>query len=155
MERTIVHERTAVRERTAVGERSGVERWPIGAGDRRRAPVAGGPELEIVIGARLGLPVGVLEVTVPAGGAMPEHDHGVSEALLVPLEGSLRLVEPGEPGGVTDLEPGVLATIPAGCRVRLENSGEEDSRLLVVLTPADFVAQLEGWPAPGEAALRA
>jgi hypothetical protein len=24
-----------------------------------------------------------------------------------------------------------------------------------VLTPADFVAQLEGWPAPGEAALRA
>lgn len=126
----------------------GVQRWQVGAGARRRAPVPDGPELEVVIGADRGHPFGVLDVTVPAGAAMPEHDHGVSEALLVPLAGSLRLVEAER---VTELEPGALATIPVGCRVRLENAGETEARLLVLLSPADFVAQVERWPAATEA----
>lgn len=50
-----------------------VRRWELGEGERRRAPVANGPTVEIVIGA------------------------------------------------VVELEPGVLATIPVGRRVRLEN----------------------------------
>lgn len=128
-------------------ERAGVERWQTGEGARRRAPVPDGPELEIVIGAGRGHPFGVLDVTVPVGAAMPEHDHGVSEALLVPLAGSLRLVEVGEAERATELASGALATIPVGCRVRLENAGEVEARLLVVLSPADFVAQTERWPA--------
>lgn len=131
-------------------ERPGVQRWRIGASARRRAPVPDGPELEVVIGADQGHPFGVLDVTVPAGAAMPEHDHGVSEALLVPLAGSLRLVEAGETERVTELEPGALATIPVGCRVRLENAGATEARLLVLLDPADFVAQVERWPAAAE-----
>lgn len=121
-----------------------VELWQIGTGDRRRAPIAAGPVLETVIGARSGRPFGVLDVSVPPGGSMPEHDHGASEALLIPREGVLRLVDNGH---VTELVPGTLATIPIGCRVRLENPGDEVARLFVVLTPPDFVAQLGNWPA--------
>jgi len=125
--------------------RTGVERRRLGDGERRQAPVPAGPELEIVVGAGDG-PFGVLDVTMPVGGAMPEHDHGASEVLLVPRAGSLRLVEAEGTRRVTELEPGVLATIPVGCRVRLENAGSEEARVLVVLSPPDFAAKIEGWP---------
>jgi len=124
----------------------GVEQWQLGHGRRRQAPVPGGPAIEIVVGADHDQPVGVLEVAVPVGGAMPEHDHGDSAVLLVPLVGRLRLVEAGEGGHVAELEPGVLATIPVGQRVRLENAGDEEARTLAVLTPPDFVRGIEGWP---------
>lgn len=139
----------AMREMTSESNgraRAGVEGWVIGEGRRHKAPMPGGPELEIVIGAERGRAAGVLDVTVPVGAAMPEHDHGVSEALLVPRAGRLRLVEVGETERATELEPGALATIPVGCRVRLENTGDVIARLLVVLTPADLVAQIERWP---------
>jgi quercetin dioxygenase-like cupin family protein len=137
-----------------VGQNDGVARWRIGDSRRQRAPVPEGPEVEIVIGADRGLPVGVLEVTVPVGGAMPEHDHGASATLLVPLAGSLRLIEAGDVGRATELEPGTLATIPIGCRVRLENAGDQEARMLAVLTPPDFAGQLEGWPAAEGAGTR-
>ena len=124
----------------------GVQRWELGTGERRRAPVANGPAVEIVIGADAGRLAGVLVVSVPAGAAMAEHSHGESEAMLIPQSGRLRLVE-ADNGAVVELEPGVLATIPVGQRVRLENPTDEDARTLVVLTPADFTAQLAAWPA--------
>lgn len=124
--------------------RGGVELWRIGGGDHRRASVPGGLELETVIGARPGRPFGLLDVTVSARGAMPEHDHGASEALLILRSGALQLVEAT---CVTELVPGTVATIPVGCRVRLVNAGEEDAHLLVVLSPADFLVQLQGSPA--------
>lgn len=124
-----------------------VERWQLGQQARRQAPMPGGPAIEIVVGADRGLPVGVLSVALPPGGAMPEHDHGDSTVVLVPLAGRLRLVEAGDGGSVTELEPGALATIPVGQRVRLENAGDGRAQTLAILTPADFVRRLESWPA--------
>lgn len=122
------------------------ERWQLGEGARRRAPFAGGPDVEIVVGADSGQAVGVLEVVLPVGCAMAEHDHGDSAVLLVPLAGRLQLIEGGEDGRASELEPGVLATIPAGQRVRLENAGADEARTLAVLTPPDFVKGIESWP---------
>jgi quercetin dioxygenase-like cupin family protein len=123
----------------------GVQRWELGNGERRQAPVPNGPAIEIVIGADAGRPAGVLVVTVPAGGAMPKHDHGASETMLIPQSGRLRLVD-ADDGSVVELEPGVLATIPVGQSVTLENPTDQDARTLVVLTPPDFAAQLAAWP---------
>lgn len=51
--------------------------------------------------------------------------------------GPRRQAIPGEPVvevaiDATELEPGILATIPIGQRVRLENSESADARMLVV-----------------------
>jgi len=132
--------------RTANAADVAVRRWEVAEGDRRRAPFPGGPTVRIVIGAADADRMGVLEVTLPVGGAMPEHDHGESAVLLAPLEGRLRLVEPTADGRTTELETGMLATIPVGCRVRLENAGDVEARTLVVLTPPQFAERLEEWP---------
>lgn len=124
-----------------------VRRWALGRGPRRRA-IEGGPVAEVVIGADEGVGIGVVDVTVPAGCAMGEHAHGASSTLLLPREGRLRLVD-AESGEVVELEPGVLATIPIGRRVRLENPGPADARTLAILAPADFAASVAAWPVAG------
>lgn len=121
-----------------------VRRWEQGKGSRHQA-VAGGPIAEVLIGAEPDLGVGVVSVTVPAGAAMGEHAHGDSATLLVPQTGHLRLLD-GEDGAVTELEPGVLATIPIGHKVRLENPEDTEARMLVVLTPPDFAGSVARWP---------
>jgi quercetin dioxygenase-like cupin family protein len=121
-----------------------VQRWEAGQGQRRQA-APGAPVAEVVIGTGQGTGVGVVDVTVPAGAAMPEHAHGDSETLLIPQAGRLRLVD-AESGAVTELEPGVLATIPIGRRVSLENPEATDARMLVVLSPPDFAAAVAAWP---------
>ncbi len=126
---------------------TGVRHFEVEAGARRQAPFPGGPLVRVVVGAAEKAPVGVLEVTMPVGGAMPEHDHGDSAVLLAPLAGRFRLVEADEADRTIELEPGAVATIPVGCRVRLENAGETEARTLVVLTPPDFAERLEDWPA--------
>lgn len=122
-----------------------VQRWEVGRGQRRQAR-PGGPVAEVVVGAQPGRSLGVVDVTVPAGAAMGEHSHGDSEVLLIPQSGRLRLVD-ADDGAVTELEPGILATIPVGHRVRLENPHDADARLLVVLAPPDFATAVAGWPA--------
>lgn len=121
-----------------------VEKWEPGSGTRRQA-APGAPLAEVVIGADRGLGLGVVDVVVPAGAMMPDHAHGASETLLIPQSGHLRLVEAGS-GKVTELEPGVLATIPIGQKVSLENPGSDEARMLVVLTPPDFAAAVATWP---------
>jgi quercetin dioxygenase-like cupin family protein len=121
-----------------------VQRWESD-GRLRRQAIPGGPLVEVVIGAEQGLGLGVVDVTIPAGAAMPEHAHGGSEALLIPQAGRLRLVD-AESGAVTELEPGVLATIPIGRRVALENPAATEARMLVVLAPPDFAATVAAWP---------
>ena len=122
-----------------------VRRWDAAASERRRAPFPGGPTVRVVVSAAERAPVGVLEVTMPVGGAMPEHDHGRSAAVLAPLEGRFRLLE-ADTGDATIVEPGAVATIPVGARVRLENAGSVEARTLVVLTPPDFAERLDAWP---------
>lgn len=130
--------------------KQGVRRWDAVAGERRRAPFPGGPTVRVVVGPDEVAPVGVLEVTMPVGGAMPEHDHGRSSVLLAPLAGRFRLVE-ADSGNANVLEPGAVATIPVGARVRLENAGSVVARTLVVLTPPDFAARIDTWPADAPA----
>ena len=124
-----------------------VRRFAVDAASLREAPHPRGPKVRVVVGAAEQAAVGVLEVTMPVGGVMPEHDHGDSAVLLAPLEGRFRLVETATPPRTIELEPGTVATIPIGARVRLENTGEVEARTLVVLTPPDFAERIEGWPA--------
>lgn len=124
-----------------------VRRFVIGEREGRR-PAPGGPVAEVVIGPEDDWPVGVVHVTVAAGGGMPAHAHGGSATLLVPLAGSVRVVEE-DGGAVTEVATGATVTIPIGEKVRLENPGDGEARLLVVLSPPDFAGQVGAWPAPG------
>jgi quercetin dioxygenase-like cupin family protein len=121
-----------------------VRRVTAGDGVLRRPPIEGAPIVEVLVGGDGEWPVAVLHVTVPAGGGMPEHDHGSSETLVTPVAGAVRLTGGG---GAVDLRPGAVGTIPKGERVRLDNaSDEEEAVVLVVLSPPDFAAQVRAWP---------
>jgi quercetin dioxygenase-like cupin family protein len=120
--------------------------WDVDRSELRHAPFAGGPAVRTVVDGDPAAPIAVLEVTMPVGGAMPEHEHGDSFVLLAPLAGRFRLVEEGADRSI-EVEPGALATIPVGRQVRLENAGEVEARTLVVLTPPDFAQRLRAWPA--------
>lgn len=124
----------------------------LGNGERHQAPVPGGPVAEILIGDLPERQMGVVEVTVPAGGQMGWHEHGDSESLLIPLHGAIRLISGGDDGEVTVLEPGVIVTVPIGESVRLANPEPEPGTLLVVFSPADFTNRIASWPRTGLAA---
>ncbi len=108
----------------------------------RRAPAPGGPTVRPLLGPDSGVPVAVLHVTVPAGGGMPEHDHGPSHAVLIPVHGYIRLRHGGEDH---DLGPGTATHIGVGERVSLANPGAGPVELIVVAAPPDFAA-LTSWP---------
>ncbi len=118
----------------------------LGSGERHRAPVSGGPIAEILLGKEPGRQMGVVEVTVPACGLMPLHEHGTSETLLIPLHGAVRLISGGDDGELTMLEPGTLVVIPVGEKVRLENPEGEAGKLLVVFSPVEFTERIAAWP---------
>jgi mannose-6-phosphate isomerase-like protein (cupin superfamily) len=119
----------------------------IGSGTSRRPPVPGAPLVEVLLGGEGDSPVGVLHVTVPPGGAMPEHDHGESTTFLLAVGGSARLVDVSAGERPVEVRPGTVTTIPVGRRVRLENPGEDEARLVVVLSPPDFARRAAAWPA--------
>lgn len=123
-----------------------VRSWVPGREPQHQA-IAGGPLAEVVIGADADLGIGVVAVTVPAGAAMPDHAHGDSATLLIPQQGELRITD-AESGAVTELEAGTLVTIPTGRKVRLENPGTGEARMLVVLSPPGFATAVAGWPVP-------
>lgn len=118
----------------------------LGSGDVRRAPVEGGPTVEVLVGGDRAEDrnLAAAHVLVPPGGVMAEHEHGESEALVVPQSG--RVVISG--GGIEEtLEPGVMALVGVGERVRLENpSSSEEAFLLAFFAPPGFVEELASWP---------
>lgn len=117
-----------------------IQQLTVGAGTVRRPPVPNGPLAEVLLDEG---PVGFVHVTVEPGGAMPEHDHGASAVALIPLAGEARLLD----GDRTFVLPtGTVTTIPIGRRVRLENPGAEEVRLIVVVSPPDFAKALNAWP---------
>lgn len=126
-----------------------VEALTIGEGERRRAPIEGGPTIEIVRGAARDRRTAVLHVTIPPGGGMPEHDHGASEVVLVPQEGTIRLI-PAD-GTALELVPGSVGVVPIGRRVRLENATAQPARALVIVAPPNFAEGVASWPAAGDA----
>jgi quercetin dioxygenase-like cupin family protein len=85
-------------------------------------------------------------VTLPPATKMPRHNHGESDALLIPLAGELLLV--GGDGCVERLTPGVLATVAAHERVSVENPTAEPANMLVCFAPATFVETLPAALAP-------
>lgn len=58
---------------------------------RRRAPVTDGPTAAPLTTAAISDQVAVIHVEIPAGGRMPEHDHGASQIVLIPVSGSVQV----------------------------------------------------------------
>lgn len=109
----------------------------------RRAPLPGGPTVRTLLSRDSGPPVGILHVTLPAGGRLPEHDHGPSHVVLIPLQGRVRLRHAGNDH---DLGPGTATHIDVGERVSLANPGADPAELLVVAAPPDFAEAVAAWP---------
>ncbi|MEZ5077564.1 MAG: cupin domain-containing protein [Solirubrobacterales bacterium] len=131
----------------------GVSQVDLGAGEQRRPGIPDGPLAEVLIGPDRGLGVGAVQITVAPGAGMPVHDHGPSDALLIPLAGAVRLLDAD--GRAFEAGAGTVVAIPRGERVRLENVGSEEARLVAVFSPADFVGDVQRWPLAGHPAARA
>ncbi|MFS4091203.1 cupin domain-containing protein [Streptomyces sp. AF1A] len=116
----------------------------IATAPRHRAPVPGGPTAALLTTPGTSDQLAVLHVEIPAGGGMPEHDHGSSQIVLIPLAGS---VEVHHDGQVRTLSAGMAAHIGTGERVRLANPGSEPASLMVVAGPPEFAGRVTTWPA--------
>lgn len=115
----------------------------IDAVPRRRAPVPGGPTAVTLTAPDSSTQVAVVHLEIPAGGGMPEHDHGASEVVLIPLSGSVELRHDGKP---RTLAEGMTAHVAVGERVGLANPGAEPACLMVVVSPPQFAERLAAWP---------
>ncbi|MFS8199414.1 cupin domain-containing protein [Streptomyces sp. CWNU-52B] len=114
-----------------------------GSTPRRRAPVAGGPTAAPLLTAATSDRVAVVHLEIPPGGGLPEHDHGASQIVLIPVSGSVQVRHGGD---VHTLAPGSAAHIDTGERVSLANPGTAPASLMVVASPPEFAARLEAWP---------
>lgn len=115
-----------------------------GEGVVRRPPVPDGPTVEVLFGGDEGGPdVGLVRVEVPPGAGMPEHDHGGSDVVLVPLEGAVEISQGGE---VIAVGVGDAALVRKDERVALRNPGDQVAHLVVAAAPVAFVAGIRGWP---------
>lgn len=112
----------------------------------RKPPVDGAPTITILFGGDPGGPaVGVVQVEVPPGGRMPEHRHGGSDVVLVPVAGTVTISKGTE--SIT-VNTGDAALVSKDEAVSLANGGAEPARIVVAAGPADFVAQIRQWPEP-------
>lgn len=124
----------------------GVQQIAIEDQPARCAPFPDGPMVRVVANGGQDSAFGVVQVTVPPGSALGDHDHDTSEVLLIPLAGAARLLEAADGASPIDLTPGTVTRIPTGCRVRLENPHDHEARLLVILDPPDFADRFAAWP---------
>ncbi len=116
----------------------------IGSGPLHQAPFSTGPAAEILVDERPETgQLAAAHVVLPAGGAMPEHEHGESEALVVPLAGELVISSGNQHEKIT---PGVVGRLARGERVRLENQSSDPVSLLAVFAPGHFLPALASWP---------
>ena len=109
----------------------------------RRAPGINGPSAEPLITSGISELLGVIHLEIPAGVAMPEHDHGASQIVLIPLAGALELRQ-GE--HTSPLSYGMAAHIGVGERVGLANTGDRPASVILVATPPQFVHRVATWP---------
>ncbi|MFV0524108.1 MAG: cupin domain-containing protein [Acidimicrobiales bacterium] len=100
--------------------------------------------MEVLFGGENDSPdVGVVRVIVPAGAAMPEHDHAGSDVVLVPLVGS---VEIDDADGTITVGAGDAALVRKDERVSLRNPGAAAAEVIVAAGPPAFVASMQAWP---------
>lgn len=111
---------------------------------RRRAPIPGGPIAAMLTTPGTSSQVAIVHLEILAGGTMPEHDHGPSEIVLIPLSGSIDLQHDGQ---LRTLSAGVTAHIAIGEQVSLANTGSEAACLMVVVAPPQFAERIAAWPA--------
>ena len=74
----------------------------------------------------------VTEVMVPPGTRMREHDHGGSEALLIPLDGRLAVTSGSQR---QDISRGMVVLVGREERVQLSNQTSDPFTMIVVFTP--------------------
>lgn len=110
---------------------------------RLRAPLPGGPIVAPLIPAGASDQVAAIHVEIPAGGGMPEHDHGASQIILIPLSGSIQLHHDGH---AQTLTAGTTAHIATGERVSLTNPGPEPASAMVIASPPQFAERFAAWP---------
>jgi quercetin dioxygenase-like cupin family protein len=116
----------------------------IGTTPRRRAPIPGGPTMEVLVAAGISDNIAMVQVWIPPGGGLPEHDHGPSEIVLVHLSGSIDLQQGDQ---LHRLAPGAVAHLATGERVSLHNPGTEPAVMMIVASPPEFVGRIARWPA--------
>lgn len=115
-----------------------------GTGTVRQAPFPNGPTVRVLVDEDAGAgQLAAAQVTIPPGGTMPEHGHGQSTALVVPLDGELLIRSGDHEEKVTS---GVAVLLDQGERVSLANETAQPVVLLAVFGPADFVRALGSWP---------
>jgi len=115
-----------------------------GEGARRQPPAPNAPTVEVLVGGEEDSPdVGVVRVSVPAGAAMPEHDHGGSDVVLVPVVGS---VEISDAHGTIIVAVGDAALVRKDERVSLRNPTDSAAEIIVAAAPPAFVASIRAWP---------
>lgn len=112
----------------------------------RRSPGINGPSAEPLIANGVSDLLGVIHLEIPAGVAMPEHDHGASQIVLIPLSGAVELRQ-GE--NISPLSHGMTAHIDAGERVGLANTSDTAASIILVATPPQFVHRVANWPEAG------
>ncbi len=114
-----------------------------GEGIVRQPPVPHGPTVEVLFGGDEGGPaVGVVRVEVPPGAGMPEHDHGGSDVVVMPVVGGVEISQ-GQRTVAAGVGDAVL--IRRDERVALRNPGDEPAQLVVAAGPATFVASMRAW----------
>jgi quercetin dioxygenase-like cupin family protein len=100
--------------------------------------------MEVLVAPETSDTIAMVQVWIPPGGGLPEHDHGPSEIVLVHISGSIRLRQGDEQH---DLAPGAVAHLATGERVSLTNPGTEPAVMMIVASPPEFIARVASWPA--------
>jgi len=111
-----------------------------GSGPVHQAPFPNGPTAQVLVDEQSARgQLAAAYVTIPARGTMPEHAHGESTALVVPLTGEL-LIRSGQHEG--KVAPGVVVLLDQGERVSLSNETRQPVSMLAVFAPAGFIRAL-------------
>jgi quercetin dioxygenase-like cupin family protein len=125
--------------------------------DPERAPVRGAPNgsglrVRVLAGlaAQLASGIGMAEIALPPGSAMPAHRHDAAETIVYVLSGRAGLASDGRDAEVS---AGEAAQVPRGTEVAVSNRGDDTLRLLVAFSPAGFEQGFLRWPAEGATAL--
>ncbi len=120
-----------------------------GDGVVRQPPFPGAPVVEVLFGGdENGPDVGLVRVDIPPGAGMPEHDHGGSDVILVPIVGTVEVTKGDE---AVSVGVGDTLLVRKEERVALRNPTDTTAHVVVAAAPTTFVTAIRCWPALVEA----